>query len=78
MEPAWLQPRIQSQLLLLLAGSLKKSPKARGAGSSEQLCYLCVSFESSSCLEKLVSPRSPVCPEYVVKPLMPSDLKQDE
>lgn len=53
MEPAWLQPRIQSQLLLLLAGSLKKSPKARGAGSSEQLCYLCVRFESSSCLESL-------------------------
>lgn len=46
MEPT--RPRKKSQLV---GGSLKKSPKARGAGSSEQLCYLYVRF--LSCLESL-------------------------
>lgn len=53
MEPERLQPRIQSQLLLMLIGlSLTESPKARGAGSSERLCYLwplSMRFESLVC-----------------------------
>lgn len=76
MEPALLPPRIQRRLLLLLGGTSTKSPTARGAGAA----VLSVTALYEVCLlsGKLLSSRSAAWHEYVFKPLMLSNFKEDE
>lgn len=77
MEPAWLQPRMQSQLLLQSGGSSTKSPKA-----SRELFTAVLSVTTlyevwvSLLYGKLVSLCNPAWLEYVFKPLILSNFKQ--
>lgn len=62
-------------------GPSTKSPKARGAGSSEQLCSLwplCMRFESSSCLESVFHHAAWLGLNMCFKPPILSNLTQYE